>query len=291
MLLRFYILDEKNALYKPLPYKTLIKKWAKIGAFIGVITAIVICLSPLDLESLWLKKQYQHLETVLQKQYHQLLQQSHQLTLLYEKDKRLYAPLLDLSPLTEARWIGGIGGTQFYPNFTNPLAVEALVRLDRVSKQIHLLKQRFSEVEQQSQLQLHLLQHTMPLGIPVWGRLTSGFGIRKDPFSGRWRPHYGVDINARYGTKVKATGEGVVVFAGNKGNGYGLYIDINHGNGFVTRYAHLSKIYVRPGQKVKRGQVIGAVGSSGYSTGAHLHYEIIKNGKKINPIFYLGIGL
>lgn len=115
--------------------------------------------------------------------------------------------------------------------------------------------------------------------------VTSGFGKRYHPILKRLRTHTGVDITAPKGTPVYATADGTVT-SESPGGGYGLTIVINHGYTYKTLYAHLSKKAVKPGQKVKRGQVIGYVGSTGMSTGAHLHYEVIKNGQRVNPVYY-----
>ncbi len=98
--------------------------------------------------------------------------------------------------------------------------------------------------------------------------------------------HTGIDFVAKTGTPVIATADGVVEVAGVKGNGYGIHVDLNHGFGYVTRYGHLSRVTVSIGQKIKRGDVVGYTGNTGLSKGPHLHYEIEKNGSKINPIDY-----
>ncbi|WP_457600714.1 peptidoglycan DD-metalloendopeptidase family protein [Hydrogenivirga sp.] len=126
----------------------------------------------------------------------------------------------------------------------------------------------------------------VPLGPPVWGRITSKYGYRVDPFTGKYEFHEGLDIRAPWGTRVRATADGKVIFAGWKG-GYGKAVIIRHAYGFKTMYAHLSKIKVRAGQWVKSGDVIGYVGSTGRSTGPHVHYEVWRYSKRENPIKYL----
>ncbi len=126
----------------------------------------------------------------------------------------------------------------------------------------------------------------IPLGPPVWGRITSKYGYRRDPFTGRYEFHDGVDIKAPWGTKVRATAEGRVIYAGWK-SGYGKTVIIKHAYGFKTMYAHLSKIKVKKGQWVKSGEVIGLVGSTGRSTGSHVHYEVWRYSKRENPIKYM----
>lgn len=118
------------------------------------------------------------------------------------------------------------------------------------------------------------------------GFVSSRFGRRMDPYSGRSSRHYGVDYSARLGTPIFATADGIVTFAG-KWAAFGNTVEISHGFDFVTRYAHASKILVKKGQRVKRGDVIARVGSTGRSTATHLHYEVIKKGVKRNPLAYV----
>jgi murein DD-endopeptidase MepM/ murein hydrolase activator NlpD len=126
-----------------------------------------------------------------------------------------------------------------------------------------------------------------PLGYPYPGAITSTFGHRENPFSGEGvETHKGVDIRAAWGSPVKAMAKGEVEFAGLRG-GFGNCIMLKHGNGFETLYGHLSKILVSVGQKIEIGQQIGNIGSTGRSTGPHLHYEVHKNGEKIDPKNFL----
>ena len=120
--------------------------------------------------------------------------------------------------------------------------------------------------------------------------ITSGFGKRYHPVLKTLRNHTGIDIAAPKGTPIYATADGTVSRE-NPGSGYGICVLLNHGYSYQTLYAHMSKAAVRPGQKVKRGQLIGYVGSTGMSSGAHLHYEVIKNGQPVNPIYYFYIDI
>lgn len=127
----------------------------------------------------------------------------------------------------------------------------------------------------------------IPLGYPYYGTITSTFGHRENPFGGRAvETHSGMDIRAPMGAPVKAMAKGTVSFAGRKG-GYGNCIIIRHLGSYETLYGHLSQILVTPGQQIDIGQVIGKVGSTGRSTGPHLHYEVHKNGQRINPKSFL----
>jgi murein DD-endopeptidase MepM/ murein hydrolase activator NlpD len=121
---------------------------------------------------------------------------------------------------------------------------------------------------------------------PVRGWVTSGFGHRTSPFTGRKQFHAGMDISTRSGTPIIAPADGVVTFAGREG-GYGRMVVLNHGQGLVTRYGHLKAYKVKKGDKVKRGDTVGLVGSSGRSSGPHLHYEVLMSGLPTNPRYYI----
>jgi murein DD-endopeptidase MepM/ murein hydrolase activator NlpD len=129
----------------------------------------------------------------------------------------------------------------------------------------------------------HALAAATPSIWPVTGWLSSSYGVRRDPFTGGPDFHPGLDISADYGQPVRATADGVVASAGVNGN-YGNLVVIEHGYGIVTRYGHLSRFAAAGGQKVRRGDIVGYVGSTGRSTSAHLHYEILLNGQLSNPL-------
>lgn len=142
---------------------------------------------------------------------------------------------------------------------------------------------------------LSLDKEAMSLAIPaIWpidkrqlrGNHIGAFGMRNHPVSGRYRMHDGIDLGANRGTPVYATGNGIIEFARNRGDGYGLQVVVDHSFGYKTRYAHLSKILVNVGQQVQRGELIGEVGNTGISTGPHLHYEVMYLGRQVDPINY-----
>ncbi|MGB4229674.1 MAG: M23 family metallopeptidase [Bacteroidales bacterium] len=144
--------------------------------------------------------------------------------------------------------------------------------------------------------QKDLLMRAMPIIMPVDRRrisIRSGFGWRRDPFTKGYRFHQGLDLAGRIGTPIYATADGLVLdpYAKSSMSGYGKVVVINHGFGYQTLYGHLSKILVKPGEKVKRGQIIGHMGSTGRSKGPHLHYEIHYKGTPVNPINYLYFSL
>jgi murein DD-endopeptidase MepM/ murein hydrolase activator NlpD len=155
-----------------------------------------------------------------------------------------------------------------------------------LQKRIENLNASFDRLEQAWGQRLKVLASTPSLA-PVSGFFSDGFGWRLDPIDGTREFHKGVDIVASTGTPVRASADGLVTAAGRRA-GYGAMIQLVHGFGMSSRYGHLSRVMVAPGQRVKRGEVIGLVGSSGRSTGPHLHYEVFRAGAQVDPRKYLG---
>jgi len=147
------------------------------------------------------------------------------------------------------------------------------------------LETSFEKIGRAFEERLRLLSST-PSILPTPGWFSHGYGWRKDPFSGRPQFHRGVDIVADSGAEVVSTADGVVSRSVRVPD-YGKMVDVSHGYGFVTRYAHLNEILVRPGQRVHRGETIGRVGSTGRSTGPHVHYEVFRDGRRVNPWKYV----
>lgn len=167
------------------------------------------------------------------------------------------------------------------------LSSPAKVRMEfqDIRRQTQEYEKSFREIGEVFSKQKAKLAAT-PSITPTRGWINSGFGMRISPFTGGWEMHKGVDIANDVGTPVVSTADGVVQFVGRKG-GYGITIIIAHGYGYSTLYAHLSRIMVQSGQNVKRHQVIALMGNSGLSTGPHLHYEVMVNGKSVNPRYYI----
>ena len=168
------------------------------------------------------------------------------------------------------------------------------VDLKTLTQQIEEVSFEIKNNEEQMQLlesvlmNHHISNDSFIFGMPVKGKayVTSLFGVRSDPFTGRARYHKGVDIAGRHGMPITATAAGIVSWAGAK-TGYGKLVEINHGDGFITRYAHAKAINVVEGDVVSRGQVIALMGSTGRSTGPHVHYEVLKDGIQVNPRKYI----
>jgi murein DD-endopeptidase MepM/ murein hydrolase activator NlpD len=178
--------------------------------------------------------------------------------------------------------VGGVGGLSRTETLSPSAEGENLKAIDA---NLSRLTEKSRKLEAFYQDQRVMLSST-PSVWPVHGYLSAGFGNRVDPFTGQYDFHPGLDISSPLGTKVEAPADGVVVSCGDKG-GYGNAIVIDHKYGIVTRYAHLSGFNVKPGQRVKRGDVIGFVGNSGKSTAPHLHYEVWVNDQAQNPIHYI----
>jgi murein DD-endopeptidase MepM/ murein hydrolase activator NlpD len=179
--------------------------------------------------------------------------------------------------------IGGVGGVTRL-EATAP-SLDMAASLEGMDQTVSALTQKSERLRTFFQDQRQVLAST-PSIWPVRGYLSAAFGNRKDPFTGMPDFHPGIDISTPRGTKVVAPADGVVVFTGKKG-GYGNAVVIDHGYGIVTRYAHLDGFNVRPGQRVRRGDVIGFVGNTGRSTAPHLHYEVWVNDQTRNPIQFI----
>jgi len=186
---------------------------------------------------------------------------------------------------------GGVNRYEKYKGFRNSdLVIETIKRADILSKQLVIQSKSYDEIFNMVLNKAALLA-SIPAIQPVSNKnlkyMSSGFGYRTDPIYKTTKFHAGMDFSAPTGTPIYATGNGTILRADNDAGGYGLHVRINHGYGYVTLYAHMSKMAVRPGQKVKRGDLIGYVGNTGKSVGPHLHYEVHKNSIPINPInFY-----
>ncbi len=158
--------------------------------------------------------------------------------------------------------------------------------LNKLDKEVAFQKTSYEQIYKQYENNKAVFS-SMPAIKPMTGTYSyHGFGMRRDPFIGILKKHEGVDIHGDVGTPVYATGDGVVEFTGATGSGYGIALEINHGYGYKSWYAHLSKCVARSGQKVKRGTLVAYSGNTGRSTAPHLHYEVIRNGEKQNPVEY-----
>ena len=213
-----------------------------------------------------------------------------------ERDNNLYRIYFEASPIPSSQRLAGFGGINRYRNLegfdNSKIIMGTSKRLDVLSKQLVVQSKSLDEIEYLASNKGDLLSaipSIQPIRNKDLKRLASGYGFRSDPFTKKPRMHWGMDFTAPKGTPIYATGDGIVKRADNRASGYGKHIRIDHGFGYVSLYAHMSKYQVKRGQKVKRGEIIGYVGNTGRSAGPHLHYEIFKDGRKINPLnFYYG---
>lgn len=199
-----------------------------------------------------------------------------------EDRTRKLAIIAGISTLDESSQ-GGVGGVR--QNNDEPASNPYRDDIDKMSFRSHRLERDLSVLEEKFVAQNELLSCT-PSTAPVRGILTDGFGGRSDPFTGEPGTHTAIDISSAVGQPVRAPADGIVVKA-EWANGYGNVIYLSHGYGYSTRYGHLKNFAVHPGNHVKRGDIIGYVGSTGRSTGPHLHYEVRLNNNPVNPLEYI----
>src|SRR5690606_23730096 len=213
-----------------------------------------------------------------------------------ERDNNIYRVYFEANPIPEEQRRAGFGGINRYKDFegydNSKLIIESNKRLDVIQKQIVVQSRSLDEIAKlagEKEKLLAAIPAIQPVSNQDLKRMASGFGMRTDPFTKARKMHWGMDFSAPKGAPGYGTGEGVVTRADNNASGYGNHIRIDHGYGYVSLYAHLYKYNVRRNQRVKRGDLIGFVGSSGRSEAPHCHYEIFKDGNRINPInFYYG---
>lgn len=213
-----------------------------------------------------------------------------------DRDNNIYRLYFEANPIPEEQRRAGFGGVNRYRSlegFNNSeMIISTTKRLDIIQKQMVIQSKSLDEITKlagEKEKLLAAIPAIQPIKNQEMSRMASGFGWRSDPFTKARKMHWGMDFTAPKGIPIYATGDGKVVRADNNSSGYGKHIRIEHGYGYMSLYGHLSKYNVRRGQKVQRGDVIGFVGSTGRSEAPHLHYEVWKDGERINPInFYYG---
>ena len=213
---------------------------------------------------------------------------------IQNRDDNIYRIIFEAEPIPDNIRKAGFGGANRYKNLegfkSSEVVIETSEKLDQITKQLYIQSKSFDEVydlAKRKEDMLASLPSIMPIANKDLTRMSSGYGMRTHPILKIPLMHYGQDFTAKTGIEMYATGNGVIKSIRRSNRGFGNHIVIDHGYGYETLYAHLSKFNVKKGQKIKRGEVIGFVGNTGRSTAPHLHYEVHKNGKKINPInFY-----
>lgn len=215
------------------------------------------------------------------------------LKLLERRDNEVYRSVFEATPIPDsarAKQLESKKELQLVAGMENSEMTEGIYNtLNAIYNRITNQEGSYKEIEKIIKNKEKLLASTpaiQPLSNRDLNRLSSGFGYRIDPVYKTVKFHPGLDFSAPQGTPIYATAEGTVQTAGNLGNGYGNHIVIQHGYSYSTLYGHMSRIKAKRGQRVKRGEVIGYVGSTGKSTGSHLHYEVFKGRKRLDPIYF-----
>ena len=217
---------------------------------------------------------------------------------LEERDNNVYRVIFEAEPISENVRKAGFGGVDYYrklEGFTNSdLMVETSKKLDALAKRMYIQSKSFDEVVnlvKGKEQMLASIPAILPCHIKFLKNPPGGFGHRINPIYKTEEFHPGVDIGAPQGTPIYATGDGIVEKAETSDRGYGNHVIIHHGYNYKTLYGHMVRLGCKIGQKVKRGECIGYVGSTGLSTNPHIHYEVIKNGEKVNPVNYYYLDL
>ncbi len=213
-----------------------------------------------------------------------------------DRDNNLYRVYFNKSAIPIEERKAGFEGVNRYAALegydNSQLVINTTKKIEVLSKELAIQSKSLDVIFKLAEAKSDLLS-AIPAIQPVRNenlkRMASGFGYRADPFTKVRKMHEGMDFTAKIGTPIYATGDGIVTKADNTASGFGNHIVIRHGFGYETLYAHLSKYKARAGQRIKRGDIIGYVGSTGRSEGPHLHYEVHKDGKVVNPLnFYYG---
>ena len=258
-------------------------------AFSVILTAYLITTytTPKEASLLSIKQAFVHKFSQLNTQ---IVQLDKELNTLAQKDDKIYRNVFGLPEVPQTWRYAGIGGNIDENTSTPTLIKQTKTKLKLLAKKVSIQENSYKELVEvisNKELMASSVPAIRPLARKDIIRFSSPFGYRMHPIFHVIKFHTGIDLTARRGTPVYATGDGIIIRADYSSGGYGNIIIISHGFGYESYYAHLSKILVKPGQKVKRGDLIGLVGNTGRSTAPHLHYEIRINGKPVNPVnFY-----
>jgi murein DD-endopeptidase MepM/ murein hydrolase activator NlpD len=233
-----------------------------------------------------LKNKYRELED-------SVISVQQQMVELEKRDNEVYRAIFEANPIPDSArakqmekkeqiaQVSKMGGSQLVNSIINSLNL--------LSSRIRAQRESYAEINELLKNKEDILAATpaiQPVSNKDLKRVASGFGFRIDPVYKTTKMHAGLDFAAPQGTPIYATANGTVTTGGNSSNGYGNHVIINHGYGYETLYGHMVKVKVGPGTKVKRGEVIGWVGSTGKSTGPHCHYEVHKGGQKLDPVYF-----
>ena len=298
-----YYYDSENLAYRKIITKTrkkigVVLLFLVASALFGLLSFIILLNTPY-FETPKNKKQAREIEN-LKLRYAILNKKMDEvedvIKFIEERDNNLYRVYFNASPIPEEERKSGFKEVDRYKDLegydNSQLVTNTTKRIDVLRKELAIQSKSLDDILKMAKAKDKLLA-AIPAIQPVRNEnlksMVSGFGYRTDPFTKARKMHEGMDFTAKTGTPIYATGDGVVAKADNTASGFGNHIVIRHGFGYETLYAHLSRYKCRAGQSIKRGDIIGYVGSTGRSEGPHLHYEVHKNGKVVNPLnFYYG---
>jgi murein DD-endopeptidase MepM/ murein hydrolase activator NlpD len=293
-----YFYNTNTLRYEKLVTPLRVKLLRFFGLLSGLVvsSAIVIYLynrffpRPTDIEA---NKKYELLKdnyTNINKKVQTLEQQ---LGALEKRDNEVYRSIFEANPLPDSARAKVIEQKKEIDKVNimgdDVLGKDIASQLNNLSARVAFQLESYKGIEKlinNQEAKLASIPAIQPVSNKQLNRIASGFGMRIDPVYGTPKMHKGLDFTAPQGTPIYATGDGIVRISGYSAGGYGNHVEINHGYGYETLYGHMVRIKVTAGQKVKRGEVIGWVGSTGKSTGPHCHYEVLLNGQHVNPVYF-----
>ena len=274
----------------------------KLLRFFGFMSALVVSSAiviylynqfvprPTDIES---KRKYELMKVNYQSLLTKTSSLQDQMASLEKRDNEVYRSIFEANPLPDSARVKQIEKKKELQKVSvmndDELGEEIAEQLNNLDARITYQFASYTDIEKlinNQEAKLSSIPAIQPVSNKQLNRIASGYGMRIDPVYGTPKMHKGLDFTAPQGTPIYATGDGVVSVAGYSESGYGNHVEINHGYGYQTLYGHMVRIKVRRGQKVKRGEVIGWVGSTGKSTGPHCHYEVMVNGNNVDPVYF-----
>lgn len=293
-----YKYNPDRLVYEKVPFGTKDYMWWTVKAilFIGAVSSVSIFAFNHFFESPQLvdtRRENEFLNEQVIQLSDEVGEMSSVLVDIQSRDDKIYRNIFGAKPYPAHLRKPGIGGSdrfKTYRGYSNSeMIIDARKKVSELQRSLVSQSKSFEEVFSLAKSNSEMLA-SIPAIQPVRNedlkRMASGYGWRIDPIYRVKKMHWGMDFTAPTGTEIFATGDGVVVRVENKATGYGRNVIIKHGYGYQTLYGHMSQIKVRLGQKVKRGEVIGLIGNTGKSVGPHLHYEVIKDGQKVNPAHF-----
>lgn len=264
----------------------------------GVLVAFNYFDSPKEAQ---LRKENTEKDLYIEMQGNELERLQAMMEVLQERDDNIYRTIFEAEPIPGTIRQAGTGGSERYKDLLDKgltreeLILGNLQKIDQLKKQMYIQSKSYDEILRMAD-DKDKMWASIPAIQPVANknlkRMASGYGMRMHPIYKVRKMHTGCDFSAPRGTPIYATGDGKVVKVKSNYGGYGKEVEIDHGYGYITKYAHMQEFAVKKGHNVKRGEIIGYVGNTGSSTAPHLHYEVIKDGKKVNPMhfFYQDLG-